>query len=353
MNRENLLRGKYLLLALVSAGTLAGCASYEVNTGRGNIPGYWIRYEMQEADRAVEAARTQGKEKQCPAEFQKAEAAKNNAYDVFRACRTEEGAALAKQATAMANAPCPARPPEPAPKRVEPAPPPPPPPPAPVAPTDRLTVTPGRVTAGEPATLNWTSANASSCIIEPGIGQVPTSGSLTVTPVEGASYTLVCSGEGGVARSVAQLEVVAPPPPPPPAPVPVPAPVVVPVQPEAAPVKKLCQPAVIDIKFDTNKYDIKPQYHDELKGVADFLKEFPNATGTIEGHTDSVGSLDGNMKLSQRRADSVRRYLVDKFGIAPERLTAVGYGPKKPVADNQTTEGKQKNRRIESNFKCE
>lgn len=340
MKVKNRLRGAFVLAALASAGSLSGCAHYEVNTGRGNIPGYYIRSEMQEADRAVEAARKDGTDKSCPAEFQQAEAAKNNAYDVFRACRTEEGAALAKQATAKAKALCP-----PVAKKVEPAP-----APVPVAPTDQLSVTPGRITRGETATLRWSSANASGCVIEPGIGQVPTSGSLTITPVEGGTYTLVCSGEGGVAKSSAGLQVVAPAPAAVAAPAPVVAPVVVPPAPPAA---KLCQPTVINVKFDTNKSDIRPQYHDELKALADFLKEFPKASGTIAGHTDSVGDKAANMKLSQRRADSVRSYLVEKFGIAPERVKAVGYGPTQPVADNATAQGKQKNRRIESNFTCD
>lgn len=118
------------------------------------------------------------------------------------------------------------------------------------------------------------------------------------------------------------------------------------------PVAKLCSPTVLNITFDTNKSDIKPQYHNELKAVADFLKEFPTAKGVIEGHTDNVGSAASNMKLSQRRADSVRSYLIKTFGIAPARVTAKGYGLTKPVADNKTAAGKQQNRRIEANFTC-
>lgn len=95
-------------VGVVSVSMMSGCAHYEKNTTRGNIPGYYIRSEMQEADRAVEAARLAGKDKACPVEFKSAEDAKKNAYDVFRACRTEEGAALAKEATAKANALCPA-----------------------------------------------------------------------------------------------------------------------------------------------------------------------------------------------------------------------------------------------------
>ncbi|WP_224984448.1 OmpA family protein [Geomonas agri] len=226
-------------------------------------------------------------------------------------------------------------------------------PPPPALPTDQLTVAPASVTKGDMVTLTWTSSNATSCAIEPGIGTVPTSGSMTVTPTQSADYTLVCVGAGGTAKSLAKVAVVAPPPP-----APAPAPVVAPVPPPpvVAPVAepaKLCKPAVINIKFDTNKSDIKPQYHDELKAVGAFLKEFPQAKGTIEGHTDNVGNKAANMKLSQRRAESVRNYLIKNFDIAPDRIKAVGYGPTKPVASNKTAVGKQQNRRIESNFSCE
>ncbi|MBJ6802313.1 OmpA family protein [Geomonas propionica] len=226
-------------------------------------------------------------------------------------------------------------------------------PPPPALPTDQLTVTPASVTKGDVVTLTWASSNATSCAIEPGIGPVPVSGSMTVTPAQSADYTLVCVGPGGAAKSLAKVDVVAPPPPAPaPAPVvaPVPPPPVVIPAPEPA---KLCKPAVINIKFDTNKSNIKPQYHDELKAVGAFLKEFPQAKGTIEGHTDNVGDKATNMKLSQRRAESVRDYLVKNFDVAPDRIKAVGYGPTKPVASNKTAAGKQQNRRIESNFSCE
>jgi OOP family OmpA-OmpF porin len=103
------LRGSLFLVAVLSVASLSGCANYEVNTNRGNIPGKYIRYEMQEADRALETARLAGKDQICPAEFKAAEDAKNNSYDVFRSCRTEEGAALAKKATEQANALCPVR----------------------------------------------------------------------------------------------------------------------------------------------------------------------------------------------------------------------------------------------------
>lgn len=115
---------------------------------------------------------------------------------------------------------------------------------------------------------------------------------------------------------------------------------------------KLCSPTVLNIEFDTNKSNIKPQYNDELKRVADFLAEFPTAKGAIEGHTDNVGGKAYNMKLSQRRANSVRSYLIKTFNVAPERISAKGHGLTKPVASNKTADGRKQNRRIEANFTC-
>ena len=82
------------------------------------------------------------------------------------------------------------------------------------------------------------------------------------------------------------------------------------------------------------------------------MKQYPEAKGVIEGHTDNVGGYDYNMKLSERRAASVRNYLIEKFGIAPDRLSSKGYGYTKPVADNKTKAGRQKNRRMEATFDC-
>ncbi|MDD2853801.1 MAG: OmpA family protein [Desulfuromonadaceae bacterium] len=197
------------------------------------------------------------------------------------------------------------------------------------SPSSSLTVAPASVAKGQPATLSWTSTNVSACQIEPAVGAVQPQGSLKIASLGSTTYTLNCSGPGGTTSSKADLFVVIP-----------------------VAAARFCQPTVINVLFDTNKSDVKAQYHDELKQLGDFLTEFPNAKGVIEGHTDSVGSKAYNVKLSQSRADSIRAYLIKKFNIARERISAKGYGPDKPVADNKTAAGKQKNRRTEANFIC-
>jgi OOP family OmpA-OmpF porin len=102
----------------------------------------------------------------------------------------------------------------------------------------------------------------------------------------------------------------------------------------------------LNVEFDTAKAIVKEKYHNNIKKVADFMKEFPNTNATIEGHTDNVGNAAYNQGLSEERANSVRQYLIDKFGIDASRLTSVGYGLSRPIASNDTAEGKQKNRRV-------
>jgi OOP family OmpA-OmpF porin len=99
------------------------------------------------------------------------------------------------------------------------------------------------------------------------------------------------------------------------------------------------------IAFDTNKAEIKPQYQSEVQRVAEFMKTAPKTTGEVEGHTDNVGSEKANVALSQRRADAVRDALI-KLGVEASRLTAKGYGPSNPIADNKTADGRRKNRRV-------
>ncbi|GFE62608.1 OmpA family protein [Geobacter sp. AOG2] len=108
----------------------------------------------------------------------------------------------------------------------------------------------------------------------------------------------------------------------------------------------------LHIEFDIDKTAIRPEYHDEVAKVGDFMKKYPATTAVIEGHTDNVGTPEHNLDLSRRRAENIVNYLVEKFGIERSRLTAKGYGSTRPVADNATEEGKQKNRRIEAIIDC-
>jgi chemotaxis protein MotB len=105
------------------------------------------------------------------------------------------------------------------------------------------------------------------------------------------------------------------------------------------------------VLFDSGKADLRPSAFRVLDKVAQVLKEVPEQPIGIEGHTDNQpikrsGWAD-NHALSYARANAVVDYLVDKHGIDPGRLTAIGYGEERPLADNSTAEGRQKNRRVE------
>ncbi len=101
------------------------------------------------------------------------------------------------------------------------------------------------------------------------------------------------------------------------------------------------------ITFDTGKSTIRPESFDQLDKVVEYLAHKPGAKVEISGHTDSVGNKAGNKSLSLERAKACVEYLVKK-GIERSRLSAVGHGDERPVASNDTPEGREKNRRIEA-----
>jgi OmpA-OmpF porin, OOP family len=105
--------------------------------------------------------------------------------------------------------------------------------------------------------------------------------------------------------------------------------------------------AVYGILFDTGKSEIKPESDQAISEVAKLLKGDAGLKVYVVGHTDNVGNLDANMKLSQSRAEAVVQSLVRTHGIAASRLKPFGNGPYAPVATNDTEDGKAKNRRVE------
>lgn len=100
------------------------------------------------------------------------------------------------------------------------------------------------------------------------------------------------------------------------------------------------------VRFATAKSRVLSASFHLLDQVVQVLNDYPKMRVSIEGHTDNAGRERVNMRLSQKRAEAVRNYLVSK-GISASRLTAIGYGPTKPLAPNRTAKGKAKNRRTE------
>jgi OOP family OmpA-OmpF porin len=120
----------------------------------------------------------------------------------------------------------------------------------------------------------------------------------------------------------------APPPPPPPPPAP----------------RKI--ETLLGPHFDFDKATLKPTGKEKVERAVKVLQESPNLRVRVEGYTDSIGTEAYNQKLSERRANAVRDYMIEQ-GISPSRITAVGYGESNPVASNATAEGRAHNRRVE------
>ena len=219
-----------VVIAVLSLSVMFGCAGKEFAPKDPYMYWYYPK-ELPEADRAVEAARQAGKDRQCPNEFNAARDLKENAYATYAACRTQEAIAMAMKASAMAKALCPAPPPPPAARVI-----------------DRLT---------------------------------------------------------------------------------------------------------IHVNFDFDKSDLTKADVAELKKAIDFVRKYPAAKVELEGHTDSKGTEQYNQKLSEKRVEAVKQYLIKEGAADKARISAKGYGESKPIAPNTTKDGKDnpegraENRRVE------
>jgi outer membrane protein OmpA-like peptidoglycan-associated protein len=101
-----------------------------------------------------------------------------------------------------------------------------------------------------------------------------------------------------------------------------------------------------DVLFDFNKYTLKSQAREKLAKISGIVMAYPDLKLQVEGHTDSIGSDEYNLKLSEERANAVRGYLISQ-GLKPDSVSSAGLGKENPVADNGTAQGRQLNRRVE------
>jgi peptidoglycan-associated lipoprotein len=206
------------------------------------------------------------------------------------------------------------------------------PPPPPPQPTVTLQATPPNVQRGQSTTLQWSSTNATSLTLTPGVGNVSPQGNTSVTPNDSATYTITAMGPGGSANASARVTVTVPPPPPP-------APVA------AAPsMEELFAREVKDAYFEFDKSDIRPEARSALTETGGFLKSYPQVKVMIEGHCDERGSTEYNLALGDRRAQAAKDFLVS-LGVASDRMQTVSYGKERPFCQDHAEECWQQNRR--------
>jgi outer membrane protein OmpA-like peptidoglycan-associated protein len=216
---------------LLLLGVFYGCAGMEHYPMQSDW--YYVHKELPAADRAVEAARTAGKDRECPAEFQAADKMRRDAWDIYKACRTREAIAKANEATARANALCPKKAEAPIPAPVQVAPPPP-------------------VAVPEMAPVLAPKAEVKFILLE-------------------------------------------------------------------------------DEHFDFDKSTLTKEAEVILLRNIQVMKENPGIKVRIAGYASASGTEEYNQKLSERRAKTVEDYLIKEGGIAPERLTKIGYGETRPA----------------------
>jgi len=287
--------------ALVLVGGFVGCAGYPK--------------ELNDSEAAIAAARSAGKDKQCPDEFNAAARLNTHAHEICSHCYRKEAIAEANEAIRMANALCPRKA---APAEVETRPAPAPAPKAQPKPSVSISASQGSITEGQCTTLTWSSSNATSVEIDPGGIRADLNGSRQVCPDRTTEYKITAVGAGGSLDASTRI---------------------------------IVNPRVVDrvslhINFDFNKATLRKAEDADLEKAVAFVKKYSGYKVSLEGYTDSVGSDAYNQKLSEKRAAAVKDYLV-AHGADGSRIEASGHGEANPVADNSTEKGRFENRRVE------
>jgi peptidoglycan-associated lipoprotein len=212
-------------------------------------------------------------------------------------------------------------------KKVQPAPPPPPPPPA--APTASLSANPNTIEKGQSVTLTWETSNATDVTLGP--NKVEPNGSATVSPADSTTFHLVAKGPGGTQEATARVTVTQPAAPPPPP------------QPSATE-QELFNQNVKDVYFEYDSYEIRPDGQSAIQADAQFLKQHPGISFTVEGHCDERGSTEYNLALGDNRANAVKNALT-QAGITADRIKTISFGKEKPFCTESNEQCWQQNRR--------
>ncbi|HTU02451.1 MAG TPA: OmpA family protein [Candidatus Sulfotelmatobacter sp.] len=282
--------------------------------------------EVKKARATLEAARAAGKANQCPADFAAVEDMVKQAEGLCQNCKYDVADSMAAAAIAKTNALCPppkpTPPPAPAPE-VRQAP--------PAAPSASIAAGPSSIESGACSTLTWATAGASDVSIDNGIGSVSASGNRQVCPTSTTRYTVTATGPGGTRTDSTNLTVNA----------------------KGAPAPTPTDKLTIHVNFDTNKSDIRQADVDDLKKAEAFVRKYSACKIEIDGYTDSTGGPKINQPLSEKRADAVKKWILDHGATSSDHITTKGLGASNPIADNKTAKGRFQNRRAEILVYCQ
>jgi peptidoglycan-associated lipoprotein len=177
--------------------------------------------------------------------------------------------------------------------------------------------------------LTWSSTNATSLTLSPGIGSVSAEGTQRVTPQDSTTYTLTATGPGGSADTNVHITVSA---------------AAASTKTPEPTMQQLFDREVKDAYFDYDKADIRTDARDALTQTAQFLRSYPQLKVVLEGHCDERGSTEYNLALGDRRAAAAKQFMVS-LGISADRMETVSYGKERPFCSASTEECYKQNRR--------
>jgi len=200
-------------------------------------------------------------------------------------------------------------------------------------PTIELQADPSTVERNGQTTLTWKTQNATSVVIDAGVGNVSENGSVVITPRESSTFTATAKGPGGEARASTRVTVVTPK-------------EVLGVT--STDIDNLMQAIqdgrVKDVFFDYDKSELSPESRATLEQNARWLRQYPGAPIVIEGHCDERGTEEYNLALGDRRGQATKEYLV-QLGVTAEQIETISLGEERPFAPGQDEAAYSQNRR--------
>jgi len=200
-------------------------------------------------------------------------------------------------------------------------------------PTIELQANPSTVERNQQTTLTWKTQNATSVVIDGGVGNVSENGSVVITPRESSTFTATAKGPGGEAQASTRVTVVTP------------KEVLVVTSSDIDGVLEAIRDGRIkDIFFEYDKSDLTPESRAALEQNARWLREYPDAPVVIEGHCDERGTEEYNLALGDRRAQATKEYLV-QFGVTAEQMETISFGEERPFAPGRDEASYAQNRR--------